>query len=293
MGKYNDIEKEYEFVTEQGTYVRMNTVKHADGHMSITVNIPSKSIEKARAWLTVENELRAFIGKTSVVIDAPANIFDAIVEDYHALTQFQIDKKNKFDELAQLAIVNDGSYMLDYSICKVIKAKVWESTPFADRKENYKYDQEDFYLQQIEELDYLSAGYSVGTFSDMLEEKYGVKNISGHLAFVPGNVYIIDYEIYKRIVKDLRVEKLTKELRKLEEERSNIEFDANKYGILPRAELKRLAKIYDDINNEGYKGGGFNPYRSCYVSQERYDSFMKSYNNDKASIEKELSELQY
>ena len=73
----------------------------------------------------------------------------------------------------------------------------------------------------------------------------------------------------------------------------HFEFDANKYGILPRAELKRLAKIYDDINNEGYAGGNFNPYRSCYVSQERYDSFMKSYNTDKASIEKELSELQY
>lgn len=293
MKEYNDIQKEYEFDTKLGTHVCMNTVKHADGRMSITVSIPSKSIENARARLTTGNLIMTYIGKTNVVIDVPRNIIDAVVNDYNTLTQYQIDKREKFDELAQLAIVNDGSYMLDYSICKVVKAKIWESTPFANKNENYIYDQEDFYLETIEKLDYVSAGYSVGTFSDILEEKYGVKNISGHLVFTPGNVYIIDSETHKHIVKNLRVKKLTKELRELEEEKFNIQSRANKYGVLPRADLKRLAKIYDDINNEGYADGNFNPYRSCCVSQERYDSFMEYYNTNKESIEKKLSELQY
>ena len=283
--KYSGKEKTFKFKTPVGNEVSITVTQSVYGGITMTASVDKMKVTNAKAWVDSiyqgdkEEKVVAFRhNDRKVAVLAPADIIDEILSMKDEKTEWMIDRDAEWKRHAQLAIVNGGSYYVDYDICEVVPADVWTVSPYSrynESKTHYQGDDEPgyYYIQHVASLkDFYAAGWTCGDIHDYLD-KMGVK-LSGHCATYNGAVYIVNSATAKAVADKAKEEKTKKEAADIEKEYEDLAKAKSDGQVLPQAEITRLSKNYDIAFNEG--GEGFNPYH-YYISKEYYDSFMARY----------------
>ena len=285
---YEDVTKTRTFKTLGGVEVTAHTTKFLGGNFSMKIDIDSMGVTDARAWIDHECNgtdkpdpiMVSVINGKRAIINAPSELLAELDAEDKAKSQFELDRDAEFERIAEWAVVNDGSYYTDYSICKVVKAEVWDASPYScEDYHSYTPRKCDYYTRTVADLKgFYDAGLCASGIDDLLKKKHGIIKVSGGCATHPGVVYIVSEEVAKAIVSDMEIVVNAKKRKSLDEEYTYLTNEKAHGRVMPLKEKQAKAKEYDQAFNEG--GEGYNPYH-YYVSQEHYDEFMARYSEEK------------